>query len=59
LVAGSEIGSRMPQLLPSGSPRDVVPPQVQSPEQPGTSFDPLLHTERSLLNSPKPMQQAR
>src|SRR5215469_12248474 len=56
LVAGSEIASRMPQLLPSGSPMDVVPPQVQSPEQPGTCFVPSLQLLRLGANSPKPMQ---
>jgi hypothetical protein len=49
----------MVQLLPSGSPRDVEPPQVQSPEQPGTSINPLLQAKPLLLNSVKPLQQAR
>ena len=59
LVVGSEIASMTVQLLPAGSPRDVEPPQVQSPEQPGTSMSPLLHAKPLLLNSVKPLQQAR
>src|SRR5690348_3646059 len=59
LVVGSEIASMVVQLFGSGSPMDVVPPQVQSPEQPGTSISPLLHAVPLLLNSTKPLQQAR
>src|SRR5947209_14861711 len=59
LVAGSAIASMVVQLLPAGSPTDVDPPQVQSPEQPGTSFSPLLQAVPLVLNSVKPLQQAR
>jgi hypothetical protein len=47
------------QLLPAGSPSDVDPPQVQSPEQPGTSVNPLLQAKPVSLNSVNPLQQAR
>jgi hypothetical protein len=47
------------QLSVAGSPIDVDPPQVQSPEQPGTSDNPELHCVLLLLYSNVPMQQAR
>jgi hypothetical protein len=58
---GSVIASIVVQLLSSGSPNDVDPPQVQSPEQPGTVVNPLLQVARLLLlaDSVKPVQQAR
>jgi hypothetical protein len=37
LVVGSDIFSMTVQLVVDSSPKDVVPPQVQSPAQPGTS----------------------
>ena len=42
MVAGSAMFAmgRLVQLLSSGSPIDVEPPQVQSPEQPGTYSGP-------------------
>ena len=48
---------RLVQLLPSGSPIEVEPPQVQSPEQPGTSANPLLQAVPLLLNSVKPFNK--
>jgi hypothetical protein len=49
------------QLLPSGSPSDVEPPQVQSPEQPGTSVNPLAQVASwpEMAVSVNPVQQAR
>ena len=58
-VGGSAIASMLVQLSVAGSPRDVDPPQVQSPEQPGTSDNPELHCVLLLLYSNVPMQQAR
>jgi hypothetical protein len=58
-VVGSVIFSMTVQLVVATWPRDVVPPQVQSPAHPGTASSPLLQAVPTLLNSFKPLQQAR
>jgi hypothetical protein len=49
------------QLSVAGSPIDVDPPQVQSPEQPGTSVWSLLHCASwpEMAVSVNAVQQAR
>jgi hypothetical protein len=59
LVEGSAMVSMVVQLWLATSPRAVLPPQVQSPAQPGTAIRPLLHTVPLPEYSRVPTQQAR